>query len=161
MNWSVPAMALVLTAVAGLAAAADNPFTNAGPGSAVPAPQAAPADGTTRVVLSRETCARLVRHRPSADAAYRPGVDARGRPVTPADGGDGLRVDVPDQIAFDVAINPLRGGAARFGETQMSVGRVEYDMASGVARLNGQPLTDPETQDLSQRCQKVLSAGRR
>jgi len=154
-------MALILTAVAGPMASAQNPFTNAEPRGGHAAPDAAASDGTTRVVLSRETCARLVRHRPSDDVAFQPGVDSRGRPVTPADGGDGFRMGVPDQIVFDVVVGPLRGGPARFGETQMSGGKVEYDLSSGVARLNGQPLTDPQTQALSQRCQEVLSGGKR
>ena len=152
-------MALVLMVTASHSGVADNPFVNAESGAE--ARSADSPNGTTRVVVSRETCARLVRHQPSADVAYRPGIDAHGRPVTPADGGNGVRVDVPDQIAFDVVIDALRGGPARFGETQMAVGRIEYDMASGVARLNGQPLSDPETLDLSQRCQRVLSGGTR
>lgn len=152
-------MAVLLLAF-GPAAGTENPFSNAEPGRPAAAQAAPPAGTSTRVMLSRETCARLARHSPSADVAYRPGVDVHGRPVAPADVPDGFRVEVPDQIAFDVVIAPLRGGPARFGDTQMAVGRVEYDFASGVARLNGQPLADAETVELSQRCQRVLRGGK-
>ena len=35
--------------------------------------------------LSREDCARVVKHRPTLDTAYQPGVDSHGNPVVSAD----------------------------------------------------------------------------
>src|SRR3546814_8990549 len=78
-----------------------------------------------RVVITAQDCSRLVEHSAAPDVAYRPGVDVRGRSVAPAD-LPGSRIDVqpPEAIEFTVYFNPLKGGAARVGETTLGAGRL-------------------------------------
>jgi len=112
----------------------------------------------TRIRISRADCARLVAHRAAPDVAYRPGVDVRGRKVAPADvaGTPNLKDIVPDTIEFAIELNPLKGGAARFGETSLDVGQVKFNMATRRATLNGRPLSDAQSAELSLKCQGIL-----
>jgi len=82
----------------------------------------------------------------------------RGRRVTPAGGPDRRAAEnlVPAVLEFSIALNPLRGGAARFGETTLDVGVIGFDMKRQRATLNGQALSRRDTQELSRRCQKIL-----
>lgn len=113
-----------------------------------------------RVVITAQDCSRLVEHKPAPDVAYRPGIDVRGRSVAPAD-LPGSRIDVqpPKEIEFEVSFNPLKGGAARFGETTLGVGRLRYDLAKGEITLNGQPLSDPELAEIARKCQNIVKPG--
>lgn len=67
--------------------------------------------GDTRVVISKQDCARLVQYQPSPDVAYKPGVDVRGKPVVSADTDPGRQamIDklVPETLEFPVKINPM------------------------------------------------------
>lgn len=61
-------------------------------------------------------------------------VDAQGRPVAPAGFNPNLDV-TPRRVSFDLAFDPrLLGGTAVVNQ---SVGRVDYDIESGVFRLDG------------------------
>ena len=97
---------------------------------------AGPAAGET-VRISKADCSRLVEHRAAPDVAFKPGVDVRGRKVAPAGGPDSKAYGklVPGVIEFSIALNPLKGGAARFGETTLSVGTIQFDMKSQRATL--------------------------
>lgn len=119
-------------------------------------PAFAAEDQTVRVTTS--DCIRIVEHHPSADVAYRPGVDVRGRKVVPADvdASPDLRNILPQVIEFSVALNPLKGGAARFGETSLEVGKIGFDMKSRRATFNGKPLTRSETRRISKKCKERL-----
>ncbi len=118
---------------------------------------ATPAAGET-VRIARADYAALVEYRAAPDVAFTPGVDVRGRRVTPAGGPDRRAGEnlVPAVLEFSIALNPLRGGAARFGETKLDVGLVRFDMESQRATLNGQRLSRDDTQKLSRKCQKIL-----
>ncbi|MGF1610591.1 MAG: hypothetical protein ACFCUQ_14410 [Kiloniellales bacterium] len=59
------------------------------------------------VVITRQDCARLVKHLPDADVAYQPGQDVYGRPVAPADLDGGLQIELPETYSFDVLIQPI------------------------------------------------------
>lgn len=64
------------------------------------------------VTVTRQDCARLVRHMPSADVAYQPGVDVKGRKVAPADlpgSGADLKI-LPEVLEFTIAVNPVGWG---------------------------------------------------
>ena len=113
-------------------------------------------DTTIRITTS--DCIQIVEHHPSADVAYQPGVDVRGKKVVPADveASPDLRDIVPQVIEFSVALNPLKGGAARFGETSLEVGKVSFDMKSRRATFNGKPLTRSETRRISRKCKEQL-----
>lgn len=65
-----------------------------------------------KVTVSRQDCARLVRHVPAADVAYQPGVGVKGRKVAPADlPGSGADMKVlPEVFEFTIAINPVGWG---------------------------------------------------
>lgn len=122
------------------------------------AASAALAAEDTAIRITTSDCIRIVEHHPSADVAYQPGVDVRGRKVVPADveASPDLRNIVPQVIEFSVALNPLKGGAARFGETSLEVGKVSFDMKSRRATFNGKPLTRADTKRISKKCRDRL-----
>ncbi len=112
--------------------------------------------------ITKSDCIRLVEHHPSVDVAYRPGVDVRGGKVVPADvdASPNLRNIVPQVLEFSIALNPLKGGAARFGETSLAVGTVGFDMKSRRATFNGKPLTRSETRRISKKCKAGLDGAK-
>lgn len=116
------------------------------------------------VVLTRADCARLVAHRPTPDATYRPGIDVRGRPVAPADLPGTPQIAFPDQIVLDITVDiQQRFGipaTSSFYKPEAQVGRVVVD-PDGMARFNGQPLTDPEQGALAFLCQRQAPLGPR
>ena len=126
---------------------------------AIPAAQAAE---ETTVRITRSDCVQLVEHVPSDDVAYQPGVDVRGNPVPPADvaGTPGLRDIVPDVLEFPVALNPLKGGASRFGKSSLEVGTVKFDMKRKRATFNGTELTPEETRTLAVKCREHIRKNR-
>ncbi len=71
----------------------------------------------TRITISRDDCARLVRYSKPAGVDYEEGRDVRGRPVAPADLYDAPDAELPHVIEFDLVINPVdfarRGALAR------------------------------------------------
>jgi len=110
------------------------------------------------VRITRTDCQRLIEHKARADVAYTPGADVRGRKVVPAEGPDSADMGklVPDVLQFDIALNPLKGGAARFGETSLSVGAIRFDMNTRQATLEGVPLTSGDTRKLLAECRRQV-----
>ncbi len=119
------------------------------------------------IYVTRDDCAMLQQHHPSADVTYRPGVDVHGKYVAPADlpGTDYSNI-LPDTIHFDVMANPLTyGGAAsnqaltqvpgRYANTAMPVAHVDVDLRTGDVMLNGQPLSGVQTKALEEACRKA------
>jgi hypothetical protein len=120
----------------------------------------APAQTTVRIPTA--DCAALVAHRPAPDVAYKPGVDAHGDRVDPADlPGSRFSFEVPRTVEFDISFNPLEGAAARrFPRSELVVGRLKYDLKSGEATFNDQPLSGPELAELARKCQRELGDNR-
>ena len=114
--------------------------------------------GEAAVRITKSDCIYLTEHQASADVAYQPGVDVRGRKVAPADvdTSPALKNLVPEILEFPIALNPLKGGAARFGETSLTVGTISFDMKTKRASFNGKPLTRGETRRLAKKCKEVL-----
>jgi hypothetical protein len=114
------------------------------------------------VRIAKADCRRLVEYRAAPDVAYKPGVDVRGNRVTPAGGPDSQTYAklAPDVIEFPIALNPLKGGAARFGETSLDVGVVRFDLARRRATFNGRTLSRGDTRNLARECQKILRGAR-
>ena len=112
----------------------------------------------TAIRVTTSDCIRIVEYYPSADVAYRTGADVRGKKVVPVDvdASPDLCDIVPKVIEFSVALNPLKGGAARFGETSLEVGKVGFDMKTRRATFNGKPLTRAETRCISRKCKDRL-----
>ena len=112
----------------------------------------------TSLRIPRADCANLVEHHPTPGTTYQPGVDVRGKRVAPADlPGSNFSVVVPENVEFDVSFNPLRGKAAqRFKRSELIVGRVRFDLRTGRATFNGQPLNDPEQAELALKCQRAI-----
>lgn len=117
----------------------------------------------TVIRIPRADCARLVEHRSAPDVAYKPGVDVRGKKVAPADlPGSSAAIKAPKQVEIEISFNPLRGGAGnRFGSSEMIVGRVQFNLETGEATFNGQPLTDPEQAELARKCQRIVQEKKR
>ena len=115
-----------------------------------------------RVTIAAGDCARLVQHVPAPDVAYRPGVDARGRPVAPADLPGTTRIEVPDPITFDVAVDLRPFGLAPNSllfEPHVDLGRITIER-DGRAYFNGQPLQNADTDALAQYCRQRMGTGR-
>ena len=130
-------------------------------------PQARPKPERIRVEVTAALCRRLVRHTPEPGVAYEPGVDVRGDPVAPADIDGGGR-DVAERlldraIVFDLMLNPLlfAGNPAladRFPNTDIDLGRIEYDRESGRLTHDGEPLADPQTAAMRKACRDRLES---
>ena len=114
------------------------------------------------VRISRTDCQRLIEHKARDDVAYQPGVDVRGRKVVPAEGPDAADMGalVPEMLAFSIALNPLKGGAARFGDTSLSVGVIQFDMKKRQATLDGVPLNRGDTRKLLEECRRAVEKGK-
>ena len=114
------------------------------------------------VRISRTDCQRLIEHKARDDVAYQPGVDVRGRKVVPAEGPDAADMGalVPEMLAFSIALNPLKGGAARFGDTSLSVGVIQFDMKKRQATLDGVPLNRGDTRKLLKECRRAVEKGK-
>jgi hypothetical protein len=114
------------------------------------------------VRISKAECRRLAEYRAAPDVAYKPGVDVRGKKVTPAGGPDSQTYAnlAPDVIEFPIALNPLKGGADRFGETSLNVGVIRFDMKSRRATFNGRALSRGDTQKLARKCRGILRQAR-
>ena len=111
----------------------------------------------SRVRVTREDCSRLVEHRPDPDVTYKPGVDVHGRPVAPADLPGGLQIRPSDVVEFELSFNPLHGATGRrFAGTDLYVGRISVDLATGAVTFNDVPLTDPEQAELAAKCRAAL-----
>jgi hypothetical protein len=110
------------------------------------------------VRIAKTDCNRLIEHIAAPDVAFRPGVDVRGAKVAPAGGPaePDLTTLVPDVIEFSIALNPLRGGAARFGETSLGAGVVRFDLGTRRATLNGQALSRGDSRELAAKCRELL-----
>jgi hypothetical protein len=119
---------------------------------------------TTTVVISRATCARLLRHSVEPDVAFQPGTDAHGKPVASADYDGYARIELPDEIIFDIEVDlrnlqreavadPL-SRAGRFLDHEARLGRARVNLKDGRAYYNGQPLTSEEQARLAALCQE-------
>lgn len=97
----------------------------------------------------------LTEHRPAPDVAYQPGVDVRGRPVVGADLNPAPQFQVPDTVAFDIAVDLKKYGIAATSplfQPNFKLGEVRMDVASGRVLYNGQPLGNPELEALREAC---------
>jgi hypothetical protein len=124
----------------------------------------APAIAAETVIrIPRADCARLVEHRPGPGVEYKPGTDVRGKKVGPADlPGSSAGIKAPKQVEIEISFNPLRGGVgSRFGSSELIVGRVQFNLETGEATFNGQPLTDPEQTELARKCQRIVRGQKR
>jgi len=133
-----------------------NPFTNDGT-AANPRPPRKP--GTVTLQISERDCRRaIVAHKPRDDVAYKPGVDVRGKPVVPADLPSSYSLVTPSVIEFDLAFNPLANTGLDpndFANTQVSVGRIRYDILKDELTLNGQPLQNPVLAEIEKQCRSA------
>ncbi len=120
------------------------------------------ASAQTKLRLPAADCAALVVHKPAPDVAFKPGRDAHSGRVAPADlPGSQFVFETPKTVEFDISFNPLAGRAARrFPKTELVIGRLEYDLESGAATLNGEPLSGPELAELARKCQRGLGENR-
>ena len=130
-----------------------NPFSNDGTAANPRPPRRSQ---VYRLRITERDCRRAsFEHRPRADVAYQPGVDVRGNPVVPADVPTGYRVATPTVVEFDLAFNPLGNtglDADDFANTQLSVGRIRYDILKNELTLNGRPLQNPVLAEIERQC---------
>lgn len=108
-----------------------------------------------KVAVTRQDCARLLRHVPAADVAFRPGVGVNGRQVAPADlpgsGGD-MKV-VPDTIEIPIVAEAGNWvSPPGVDKSEMTIGTVTYDTLRGTFLFNGRPLGSAEERELAEAC---------
>ena len=109
--------------------------------------------------LSREDCARVVKHRPTPDTAYQPGVDSHGNPVVPADLEDEPAIVLPAVIPVLISVDlqerfHLPPNSALYeGNAGIGIATVDLD---GNVTFNGSPLTDPEADALAAACDEAM-----
>ena len=139
------------------AAGAANPFAN--DDGSHPRP---PDRETVRYLkISGKVCNRLVNHQPAADVEYQSGVDVRGNAVVPADlPGSRFDFKLPENVSFDLALNPLQfvgnaNFATLFSESSMNFGRINYNLASRRLTLDGRILGDEEAQLIAEACRNL------
>ena len=119
-------------------------------------PTQPPTPTPTPIRATSADCRRvLTEHRPAPDVAYQPGVDVRGRPVVGADLNPAPQFQVPDTVAFDIAVDLKKYGIAATSplfQPNFKLGEVRMDVASGRVLYNGQPLGNPELEALREAC---------
>lgn len=142
----VPASLAIMIGVTSI-----NGFAQTSAGTAAP----------VRITITKLDCSRLVRHLPAPDVAYKPGVDVHGKAVAPADlpgsGANAVPNLIPEVLEIPLNVKPMQGKAYAtngLDDTNMSLGTVRYNLATGNFTINGQPLGDPEQQALAEACAK-------
>ncbi|MGE0108860.1 MAG: hypothetical protein AB7S81_03730 [Bdellovibrionales bacterium] len=111
-------------------------------------------------LVSQEFCRVLERHVPIADVAYRAGVDVDGNKVLPADLEPALDI-VPETISLPLTIDLLHfihGDKSKFPFSTMKNNDINLgvlEIKGGQITLNGQPLTNQETENLAVLCRKA------
>jgi hypothetical protein len=115
-----------------------------------------------KVTITGVDCRKLVRHQPSADAAYQPGVDVKGRKVAPADINNAPQIKVPETITFDAAADLRRFGipaSSPLFQPHVAVGRVDVQQ-DGRVFFNGERLGNPDIAALEEFCRAELKKPR-
>lgn len=129
--------------------------------TSLPRPDAKP---DILVRMSRDTCQRVLRHRDVAEAGFVPDVDVRGDSVKSAEhaGTLGAADVLPEEIAFELALNPLifAGNprlASVFSNTSATIGSIKYDLLSGALTFNDIRIDATVEDDLILLCRQALA----
>ena len=117
-------------------------------------------DKADTIVVSERDCRYLARYVDSGDATYKPGVDVHGRKVAPADLNAEKDYWRNQKIGLDLVfrLGDLRPDLARrlIGRAEVNAGRIEVDLKTGRAQLNGIDLDDPAMRELAVMCRARL-----
>ena len=117
-----------------------------------------------KVTMTATDCRRLVRHHGQQEADYKPGVDVYGRKVAPADVEGTPRINIPEEITFDLTAS-LTKYFAKPGElhpiltSDGVLGKIKYNTLTGKLYFDGQPLNEEATDEVVTLCGKVLGQG--
>ncbi|ABC22375.1 hypothetical protein [Rhodospirillum rubrum] len=110
--------------------------------------------------ITESDCRRLTAHYPEPGVAYEAGHDVNGRPVVGADLEDysALTGGVERGFSFQIAIDPFAQAGmtppAAFQSPSIYIGRLDYDVASGQAMMNGRPLDNGAGAVIAQACRE-------
>ena len=108
-----------------------------------------------KLTVSKQDCARIVSHAPSADVAYKPGIDVYGRKVAPADLGGGSPIKLPKEITIDIGIDlEEKYGLGAGGDYTGTANIGKVKVINGRVTFNGQPLGNREQQAITAACRK-------
>jgi len=111
-----------------------------------------------------------VEHKPDAGVAFQPGVDVTGRPVAPADlpsntsAGAGAGLGQTFDLDLKFTLEQLLGTRAvayaqgRAGAAQLTVGRLQFDAATGQLLLGQEHLGGPARPEAEDAVQKACRA---
>ncbi len=107
-----------------------------------------------QVVITRETCANIIKHAP-VGVDYVPGVDARGNPVAPADLN---AVALPEEFTVDASLFldgaidlPLPANSQRSGSELLDL---KFNTATRQILLNGQPFGEISHDEIATLCRE-------
>lgn len=102
-----------------------------------------PAAGDDKVkIIDTSKCRFATRHEPAPDVAYKPGVDVDGNPVVPADINGSQVFQPPARVPIRLLIplsELLDNPPAGLGDTNIDLGLLEVEIATGRLFLNGKP----------------------
>ena len=111
----------------------------------------------TRIVITHKECKRLLLKQANISADYVPGVDVRGNKVKSANLPDPNRIELPDELSFDISpkIYQMMGATPPTGleDTAVTVGTVTVKKGGGVF-FNGKQLNRRTRNELKRYCKK-------
>jgi len=123
-----------------------------------PAPSAPAVDGGTRFAVNRNDCQQAVEYRPAPGVEYQPGVDVRGRPVRPADVESTPRLNLPNELTFNLTVR-LSDYLARtprgLSDSVAPIGKLT--VRGNQVLFNDEPLSPRDREAVIAACREALS----
>ena len=110
------------------------------------------------LTVTGKACEKALKNHNVASADYVPGVDVRGKPVKSANvDGQNYDFDFPKVIEFDLTLNAFSAAgrndlAELFPDSNINLGRIKYNVASGKLSHNGKVLTEEQDSALIEAC---------
>ncbi len=160
-------LALILALILALApgsAEAQFPGTEGSSPASSPSKKA-PAERTqsrrpkgAKVGISTKDCRRLLKRNARVGAGYRAGVDSRGKKVKSADLAGSQKLNLPEELSFNVGpdIRNYMSDPGNLSEMSAKVGTVKFNLNTGKMTFNGQTLSDPMQADMVAKCRRAL-----
>ncbi|MBL4739529.1 MAG: hypothetical protein JKY12_00955 [Sneathiella sp.] len=112
-----------------------------------------------QINVTKDDCKRVEKHIANDDVAYKPGVDVRGNPVTPADLTEN-KLTLPENIIIDLSLpikDLFKDKNPRLENAEVQVGVLDYNLASGKLKFNGQELNDPALHAIAVKCKEIYA----
>jgi len=112
-----------------------------------------------QINVTKDDCNRVEKHVAGNDVAFKPGVDVRGKAVAPAD-IDEPKILLPENIIIDLSLpikDLFKDKNPRLENAEVQIGVLDYNIASGKLKFNGQELNDPALHAIAVKCQEIYA----